>query len=395
MDLNIPIAYVIQELGIGGRESQLLELVKGIDRKRFDPIVIYYRELNILNTWNRIEYEKLGISMIKLKQRCTLDPMLIFNLNRLFKDKRIRIVHCWGFNANFHGSIAAKIVNDTPIIITSILGKDPGQSRFPKSIAVMINRMLSRITDLVMTNCKAGIQLLCEKGTDRSKIKCIYSGLDLTRFRVFEDRDSVRRELGICPSDKVVGFVGRLAPVKDLRMLLSAAVEVLGELPNTRFLIVGDGPLRESLKVFARNLGIASNTLFLGNRRDVSKLLLSLDICVVPSLWENCSNTILESMAMGRPVIAFTVGGNPEIIANGVTRFLVKFRSVTDLAESIIWALKHDDCLREIRYAAKAEITKKFALDKMIKDTQKSYITLLNQHRLSYNRISADRLQTF
>ena len=151
----------------------------------------------------------------------------------------------------------------------------------------------------------------------------------------------------------------------------------MAKLPNTRFLIGGDGPLGEELDLFPGQLGIASNVLFLGNQPNVPKLLLAFDISVIPSIWENCSNAILESMAMGRPVIAFDVGGNPEVITNGVTGFLVNDRSVDHLARTIISALKDKDRIGAMGELAKTEIRKRFAVERMIRENEATYLDLL------------------
>ena len=157
---------------------------------------------------------------------------------------------------------------------------------------------------------------------------------DIERFRPGV-RQTGRSRLGVGDGETVIGTVGRLDPIKDQATLVAAFSRLVARHDSLRLLLVGDGPCRRSLEEQVARLELDDRVTFLGRRDDVSELLRAMDVFVLPSLAEGASNTILEAMATGVPVVATRVGGNPELIEEGETGFLVPRRDVTGLSAAI------------------------------------------------------------
>jgi glycosyltransferase involved in cell wall biosynthesis len=179
-----------------------------------------------------------------------------------------------------------------------------------------------------------------------SKVVTIHNGVDVTRF-AGSTRDAARAALGIAATELVVGTVGRLNPVKDQATLVHAFERLGLRYPHAVLVIAGDGPLRGDLEHLVDTLQLRDRVRLLGERRDIPAVLAALDVFVLPSIAEGISNTILEAMASGLPVIATHVGGNPELLEAGTTGMLVPAGQPATLADALA-AYIDDGHLREV-----------------------------------------------
>ena len=170
------------------------------------------------------------------------------------------------------------------------------------------------------------------------RIKVIYNGQDVSPPIGLEEKRCLRAGLGLEEDEQVVGVVGSLYPVKGHEYLLAAIPQVLRFHPHTTFLIVGRGDLRVAEEE-AKQRGLEKHVRFLGFREDVSALLSLMGIFVLPSLSEGLSIALLEAMASGKPVIATDVGGNPEVVVDDETGFLVPPRDADALAAKLLLLL--------------------------------------------------------
>jgi glycosyltransferase involved in cell wall biosynthesis len=185
---------------------------------------------------------------------------------------------------------------------------------------------------------------------DPKKIEIVFSGLPLEVFQVPEPEvlHQTRSSLGISPDERVVVNVGRLDTQKGQIYLLQAASFVLKELPNTRFLIVGDGPDRQMLEEVARQEGLAERVIFTGYRTDIPALLGLTDVFAIPSLREGGPLTLFEAMSLRKPVVGTPTGLMPDFIREGENGFLVPIREVKLLASRLVFLLKNPDVAQEM-----------------------------------------------
>ena len=204
----------------------------------------------------------------------------------------------------------------------------------------------------------------------------IPNGVDSTRFGG-AGRSDARRRLGVAADQVVVGTVGRLDPVKDQASLVKAFAALRTARPGALLVIVGDGPCRPELTQLISGLGLESHVLLLGERQDIPELMAAMDLFVLPSIAEGMSNTVLEAMATGLPVVATRIGGNPELIEDGLTGRLVPPLDVAGLGAAIDGYLD-DAHLRALHgKAARHRAVERFDLAVMARAYGNLYDTVL------------------
>jgi len=213
-----------------------------------------------------------------------------------------------------------------------------------------------------------------------SKRRVVYDAVDMPEINVAAATSSVREELRISSESVVIGMLARVSAQKDYFTLAAAAVKVLQEFPAARFLVVGDNSLVELnrkhyAEVLARlnELGIADNFIFTGHRDDTQRLVAAMDFCVLSTHREGFPLSILESMALGKPVIATAVGGIPEIVSPGVTGYLHKHEDSDELAHWILQLIRSPDIVHRMGLAAKEHVRSQHSRQKYITEIQQAY----------------------
>jgi sugar transferase (PEP-CTERM/EpsH1 system associated) len=222
-----------------------------------------------------------------------------------------------------------------------------------------------------------------------SRIARIHNGVDSTLFHPSGDRrDAVPHPNFSGPGNFVIGTVGRMQPVKDQLTLARAFVRLMQAMPGAkqrlRLVMVGDGPLREQVRMLLAEAGIDEYAWLPGNRDDVARIMRSFDLFVLPSLAEGISNTILEAMACGLPVLATAVGGNPELIQAGVTGTLVPRDDPESMARAIRTYAESAELCRRHGIEARRTIERGFGMEAMVNAYMTIYDQMLarNAHRV-------------
>ena len=298
---KIRIIYVIGQLSKGGAERQLYETVKGIDKERFEPIVV---SLSQDDYWAD-KIRKLGIELIETPRKKHIEFSRLFKLIKIFREKRPDIVHTYLFSANSYGRIAA-ILTKVPVVIASErnlpeIGKDKSRHQ------IFMDKLFSLFSHGIICNSYIAAETLVTKYSfDTQKVFTVHNGIDVSPY--LEESSKNQKKV----AQEVVGTVGRLAIAKNHRLFLDMAKNIIDKSDNKdiKFLIVGEGALRDELKRYSQHLGIESKVVFTGQKNDVSDLLQMIDVFVLSSNWEGLSNAIMEAMASGLPCVVTDVGGN-------------------------------------------------------------------------------------
>lgn len=228
------------------------------------------------------------------------------------------------------------------------------------------------------------------------KVACIQNGIEIRRFRPSGRAAELRKELGL--TQKVVlGTMGRLAPVKGLDTFLKAGRLVREQRSDVTLVLAGAGPLEAALRAQARAEGLDDAVVFLGHRSDAADILELMDVFVLPSLSEGLPMTLLEALALSRPVVASRVGGIPEVIEDGLTGLLVEPGKPAELARGCMTLINDGGFARRLGIAGRRRVESRFSAEVMAANVAEMYRTLVwsdnaNEdcaHRLRTDRASA------
>jgi glycosyltransferase involved in cell wall biosynthesis len=349
---QLRVAHVTLGLDMGGQEKLLVEFARHADRTRFDVQVVSLGSRGILAD----EVEACGCPVTALEAPFGLRVGLFVRLAGWFGREHIDVVHTHDDRPLIYGAGGARLARVQRVIHTR-----HGQGlELSRRQTTLVNFMASR-TDHFVCVSRDSARLAVEQGINPQKVGLVWNGIDTTRFRFAPRR-----------SGPAV-TVGRLQPEKDHETLLRAAALVRREDPTFRLEIAGDGPCLPRLRALTRELDLDREVKFLGQVRDVPRLLECSGLFLLSSLSEGMSLTLLEAMASGVAVVATRVGGNPEVVVDGATGLLVPARDPAALAAAIL-RLRGDDAERRRLIAAGRErVERLFDIRRMVADYEALY----------------------
>ncbi len=360
------VAYVIGELGKGGAEYQLHELLSRLDRRRFAPTVF---ALAGDGYWTE-PIRRLGVPVTEFVWHRHADLARLVRLRRALREVAPHILHTIRWSGNSYGRIAA-IGLGIPVVIASERANLPSRPGWQ----VALDRLLDRVTDGWLVNAESiAARLVVRERVPHAKITVIPNGIDLSRLPPFNvDRAAARAAVGLAPGRRLVAQIGRLTTQKDYPTFLRAAALMAEERPDVDFLVVGEGALRQELERLAASLGIGPRVRFLGLRHDVPALLAAVDVLVLASIFEGFPNVVLEAMASGAVAVATDVDGARELIASGEHGLLVPPGQPAAVADAVT-RLLGDDRLRErLALAARRRVEAEFTVEVMARRTAEAY----------------------
>jgi len=381
----VPVAYVLPNLELGGTERHVLDLTAGIDRRKFSPRVISTLGGGSLEE----EFSRRGVPVHILEYRgISLKPEKAGPLFRsahsffrtfakILTGNNIRILHCYLPAGNVLGMVAASL-HRTPVKIVS----KRGLCRYKNGHRVFsfLEDLANLFSDRILVN-----SLAVEADVRRTerflegKISLLYNGIDPEVPPPAPVRDLFP---GIAwrEDDPVVCYVANFFPYKGHLDLVGAARTVVESFPRTRFLFVGRdagemGTVRDRIEA----LGLSGNVLLTGERDDAARIIASSTLVAHPSHTEGFSNTILEAMAAGKPVVATDAGGIPEAVVDGRTGIIVPVGNPEKLADGLLALLRNPDQARAMGQAGRKRVVERFTVGKMIEDMERIYERLLTE----------------
>ena len=364
------LLLIIDHLDPGGAQRQIIELVKRLPRTEFQITVC-----NLDGTRAELtrEIQESGIPVHSINQSGFLDLRALLSLYKFIKDNSFDIVHTYLFTADTYGRIAAFCAR-TPSIITSLRSVDTWKNR----LHILTDRILACFTDRILVNVHKITSFLINNEQINPKIiRTIYNGIDLSKMKCNQSATAVRKNLTLDPSDQLIGIFARNDPVKDHMIFFKAAKIILSNHKNVTFLAMGDGMTGESIQSILDELDIKQGIILKDHSIDYLDYINAVDVSVLSSLVEGCSNVILESMAFGKPVVATAVGGNPELVVEGKTGFLVPPKDPEKLAWAIIKILENPELGEYFGKNGQQRVKKYFSMEKMINNTVLTYRNVL------------------
>jgi len=371
------IAHVIHRLGTGGMENGLVNLINHMPPERYRHAIVCLQGYTDFR--QRIRRDDVAIFDVNKKEGHDFGAYR--RLYKILRDIKPDILHTRNLSAlesqvvGAAARIKGRVHGEHGRDIYDLHGKNRKYNLLRKAIQPLVGHYIAVSRDL------AG-WLQHTVGVPSRKVTQIYNGVDSEKFHPRSGPRELIGPPGFAADDAIlIGSVGRLAHVKDFPTLIRA-FDRLRELwpegrSRLRLVIVGDGPTRTECERLIAELGLGEQIWLAGDRSDVPELMRAMDLFVLPSLGEGISNTILEAMACGLPVIATEVGGNPELVAPGKTGTLVPVADHEKMAQALLTYVRDPARMAQEGRAARAEIEARFSMEAMVAGYVRVYDAVL------------------
>jgi glycosyltransferase involved in cell wall biosynthesis len=330
----IRILYLIDVIrGLnGGTERHLHTLVRNLDPQRFTSSIVAF---NLTEQVER-QLESEGIEFQHLPVTKLWTPRAMGQaraLSHLIRSKRVDIVQTFHFKSDTFGVVAARMGRAGHVISSR---RDTGDRK--SGAQILLHRLLNPRIERFITVCdRVGQAMQTREGVPASRRTTIYNGVDLERFRVPrpERVAELRHRLGFEEDDFVVGQAAYFRPEKNFDVFFKAVAAASRTIPRLKAIAVGRGPTLEPCRQYCREAGIEDRVVFTGLVDDVRDHVAVMDVaCLIPGSNEGLSNSVLEKMAMGRPLVVTDVGGNSELVVSGENGIVIPALDVSSLTRA-------------------------------------------------------------
>ena len=370
------VFYLLDSLNVGGTETQAVELALRLPASEYEIVMGCLRAEGPL-------LEKLKGSAVSVREfhpAGGLDSAAgLYQLLRLaayLRRQKFDVVHTHDLWSNLMGVTAARLAG-VPAIVSS--RRDLAHFDWYQGKRRRWLRRIQNLSGVVLANATPiRDALISDDGFAPEKLRVIHNGVDTEKFqRAKRDR---ARLFPDAENEKLVVLVRNMhSDVKGHPWLIAAAPAVVREFPEVRFVFAGDGELRPQFEAQAASLGLASKFMFLGRCSDIPEILASCDVAVLPSRAEGLPNAVLEYMAAGLPTIASRVGGNTELVQDGLTGLLVPSENADALAGALLQLFRNPEQARQMGSAGQRFAIENFSFERLIREVDELYTELLDR----------------
>ena len=385
---RVRILRIVTRLNTGGPARHLTTLTRALDSDRYEQWLAAGRE-GVGEGSMRSFVESQGVRLTLVREMVATsrlgpaDVVAMARIRRLIRDVRPDIVETHTTKAGIVGRLAARL-EGSPVVVHVYHGHVlKGHYGAIKTwLARCAERVLARTSDrLIAVSARVKDDLVKFKVASPDRITIVEPGLDLApMIRSRHDRGALRHELGLDPGVPLVGIVGRLTPIKNHRLFLTAAAALRAVRPDLHFVIVGDGELGPEIRAWVRRLDLSSSVTFTGWRHDLSRIYADLDVLVSCSKSEGTPFAIIEAMAAECPVVATAVGGVPDLLDDRVTGLLVPPGQPAPLVAAILRLVNDPGFARVLARSAAARAEVRFDSARLASDMDAFYTELLRDH---------------
>lgn len=372
---KIRVLHIIQNLNIGGLEKIAVELAIALNNEKFETELWALTGTGPLE--NQLNDKNVIVKIFNYKRY--LMPWNIISLRNKIKSSHFDVVHTHSYPPGILGRIAAKLAG-VPVIIhhqhTNITSNMTNRQK-------VLERLASKyITDRIIVCSNDSKKILIKEsfGTENN-ISVMFNGVKESFSQPSNTAEDLQKKLNLS-KEKVIVTVASLTTHKGHIYILKAVPEIVKQFPDVKFIFAGDGPEKNNLEQFVSKNNIGRYIIFAGNQQDVRPYLEIADIFVLPSLRENMSVSIVEAMSKKLSVIASDLGGNPEIVINNQTGFLVESQNPEQLAEKIIELLKDNSKRKVFGANGYNRFKEYFTFENLVFNIQKLYLAYLNEKTL-------------
>lgn len=384
------VTSFIGTLGPGGAERQLTLTLTGFAASSRLDMQLYCQSLAV--EWQRFFLQEIEVAGIRVADLtpltqtaeagdistvlpCDLKDSVRFTV--ALKRECPHVAHFWLDECNIKGGLAA-LAEGIPKIVLGLRSLPPCNFALHQPYMREGYRYLARQPNVILVNnSHAGARAYEEwLGLEQGKIHVIHNGFcfDESELAAFKaDRNRIRSEFGIKPTDPVVGLVGRLSEEKRPILWLEIAARIKRELPEAKFLIAGDGVQMRIVQERAAQTDLAGSVVLLGHRRDPLAIIAAMDVFLLTSRLEGLPNVLVEAQALGIPVIAPAVGGAPETFEDGVSGRLFEIAEPGHVARQVVEVLRDPDWRALVASRGPFFVREHFAVERMLRETRALY----------------------
>jgi len=377
------ILYLHPTAGLGGAANSLLSLFEGLDRRRFEPLLVLPEEGGFSRKAREIGVETLVLpAMIRFEEGYRLSRLprmlrSVYELAKIAKRKSVRIIHSNSPRTAYLGGTAARIAGVRSVTHVRDIHLNPFSDGRKA-------RFLGRLSDaIVAVSSATKAPIVSATPSLEAKTKVIYNGIDITKLDELPQRD-VRPELGVEKDAPLIGSVGLLHPVKGPDVLIRAAARLKKSFPALKVLLVGDVLLKQDetykqeLAELAGKESLGDVIMFTGFREDVFDLMRAMDVFVHPAVYPDpLPRALLEAGALRRPIVATDVGGVPEIVEHGRSGLLVEPSNPEALADAVASLLSDRKKATALGAEARRKIERSFSLAQHVENMTALYEEVL------------------
>lgn len=373
------VLHLVHRFSVGGLENGVVNLINGLPHERWRHAVVALTEVD--PTFAR-RIQRADVDCLALHKPPGQSVWQFPRLWRLFRRLRPSIVHTRNLAAvemqmpAWAARVPGRVHSEHGRDIDDVDGTNPRHIALRRLSRPFVDRYIALSRDL-------SDYLRQRVGVDPGRLEQIYNGVDTRRFAVVPQRAPIAGSPFNDPALWLVGTVGRQVPVKAQTLLVDAFIAALQQRPalreRLRLVLVGDGPLRADCAARLDAASASELAWFAGERNDVPDVMRGLDCFALPSLVEGVSNTILEAMASGLPVVATRVGANADLVDDGVGGVIVASGDATAMAQALA-ALADDPARAQaMGRAGRSRVEQRFSLDAMLNSYERVYRTALGQ----------------
>ncbi len=345
---EIKVLYIIDELSPGGKERRLVELLKMLENSAISSKLVL-----LSGNIHYSEVVNLSTEIVIMQRMIRKDPLIFLKLYQFCRRWKPDIIHAWGSMPAVYAGPVARLLGIK--FINAMITDAPEKLNRKRYIRSKISFPFA---DVIQSNSFAGLRAY---QAPEGKSIVIHNGFDFKRIDNLKDRQEIRRELNI-GTRYTAGMVARFNNKKDYPSLIEGARILLNKRNDITFLCVGNGFDYSRIKRLAQDM---EKIIFTHKRDDVESLVNIFDIGILSTFTEGISNSIMEYMALGKPVIATDGGGTTELVIDGVTGILIPPQSPSILAEKVEYLLENDSIRKKMGREGRKRVEEKFSLNRM------------------------------
>lgn len=374
---KIKVAVIITKLELGGAQKVAISLCKKMDKNKFEPFLVCGCG-GILDNETKEKIRVIFVKDLVREINPIKDLKALFSLCKILKKEKPIIVHTHSSKAGILGRVAAKLCGIKNIIHTIHgFSFNDTQSFFKKNLFICLEKFCANLSSiLIPVSTENIIKGLKNNIGKKEKYHYIRLGVDIDSFKNFKQTPSLKQELKLNKGDILIITIGPFKPQKNLPDFIKLANN-LSKIDNRfKFVIVGDGMLRNSFEEMIKNFNIFNNIFLVGWRRDIPNILNSSDFFVMTSLWEGLPISTIEALCCGLVPIVNDVDGQREIIKDGFNGFLIKPYDIKSIQEKILLLVNDKELKQKLSINAKNCIDNTFSIDYMIKQHESLYLSV-------------------